>query len=251
MARQADFRVAVLDPETAVPAGLTDGEGKPTKRRFDVYRNNVTVALVEALQTAFPVLVKLLGQQNFDRLAALHARAHPPRSPLMMHYGADMPAFLEAFEPLAHLGYLPDVARLELALRRSYHAADAAALDPARLAEMPPDDLMTCTLAFAPAVELIPSTWPLFDIWRYNTVEGATKPGTAAQSVLITRPRFDPEPHPVTQAEAAWLRAIADGANLSTAQDAAAGHDPDFDLSPLLTLLIGQGALTQITTQKH
>ncbi len=250
MTRQSVFRAALLDPDRAVPEGLTDGNGHPTTKRFNVYRNNVTVALVEALRTAFPVIVKLLGDVNFDRLAPLYVRAHPPRTPLMMHYGADMPAFLEGFEPLAHIGSLPDVARLELALRRSYHAADATPLDPARLATMAPEALMVATLCLAPAVQLVPSDWPLFDIWRFNTEDGASKPQPGAQPVLITRAEFDPEPHPLDAASAAWITAVQSGAPLSDAQDAALAHDPEFDLAPLLTLLIQHGALCDITTPK-
>ncbi|MEM6759906.1 MAG: DNA-binding domain-containing protein [Pseudomonadota bacterium] len=250
MPTQQEFRAALLDPGHAVPDGLIDGAGAPTVKRFNVYRNNVTVALIEALRAAFPVLRKLLGDANFDQLAPLYARAHPPTSPLMMHYGAEMPAFLAELAPLAHIPYLADVARLELALRRSYHAADAPALPANKLAEVPPDALMHATLHLAPAVQMIPSQWPLYDIWRYNTVDGAPKPQAVAQPVLITRAEFDPTPHALTAAQAAWIAATIDGAALHAAQEAAAAIDAEFDLTPLLGLLLAQGALTDITLPK-
>ncbi|WP_147103674.1 DUF2063 domain-containing protein [Tateyamaria sp. syn59] len=247
---QAEFRAALLDPARAVPDGLTDPKGEPTSRRFAVYRNNVTVALIDALRTGFPVLCKLLGDQNFDQLARLFARAHPPTSPLMMHYGEALPAFLDDFEPLAHIAYLQDVARLELALRRAYHAADSTALDPARLGALAPDVLMQTRLHLSPAVQLVHSRWPIHDIWRYNTQADAPKPRGIAQPVLVTRAAFDPEPHALTLAQAAWLQAIVENAPLEKAVDAATAHDAEFDLGPLLTLLIQQNALTDISTPK-
>jgi len=247
---QTQFRDALLNPAAPVPDGLVDGAGAPTVKRFAVYRNNVTVALVEALRSTFPVLLKLLGDQNFDQLARLFARQHPPDSPLMMQYGAEMPLFLQGFEPLRHIGYLPDVARLELALHRSYHAADCTAFDPGELAALSPDVLMRSTLTLAPAVEVVRSPWPLFDIWRFNTVDGAEKPRAVAQGVLITRAAFDPVPHAVTPADAAWLRAIAAGDTIGAAMDAATEEDADFDLSPLLTVLVQHGAITTLTPPK-
>lgn len=248
---QSLFRTALLDPESAAPAGLQDAQGNPATKRFDVYRNNVTVALTEALRTAFPVLVKLLGDQNFDQLARVFVRAHPPNSPLMMHYGEALPSFLDDFAPLAHIGYLSDVARLELALRQSYHAADPPSFDAARLGAVSPEALMASTFLLAAPVRLVPSRWPLVDIWRFNTVEGADKPRATPQSALITRAAFDPEPHALDPAQTAWLTQVKSGATLAQAQDTACASGPDFDLTTVLSLLIQHNAIADFTTPKE
>lgn len=244
MTTQAAFRAALLDAQADVPAGLTDGAGAPAGRRYAVYRNNVAVSLTEALRTGFPVIRKLLGDENFDHIAGVYLRAHPPSSPLMMHYGQQMPEFLAGFAPLEHLGYLADMARLELALRASYHAADAPPLDGARLAGLPAEDLVRIRLRFAPAVRLIPSPWPLFDIWRFNQEPGAPKPKAGAQSVLVIRPEFDPQPLPLSPAEAEATRLLIDGQTLEHAVAAGTAEAPDFDIGALLTHLLTARALT-------
>ncbi|THH35773.1 DUF2063 domain-containing protein [Aliishimia ponticola] len=245
MTDQTEFRAALLDARQPVPDGLLDGHGGGAGKRFSVYRNNVAVSLTEALQTGFPVLRKLLGLGNFDQLAGLYLRAHPPASPLMMHYGAQMPAFLEGFAPLQHIGYLPDIARLELAIRASYHAADADPMDAAKLAAIPAETLSTARLQFAPALKLVRSPWPLFDIWRFNSEAGAPKPQAVPQPVLITRPEFDPIPAPLTLAEAECLAALLEGVRLDHALAAATGP---LDLTDLLSRLVRGQAITDIQT---
>ena len=248
MSLQATFRHALLDPGAPVPEDLRDGHGGPAGRRFSVYRNNVAVSLTEALRTAFPVLRKLLGPGTFDRLAGLYLRAHPPRSPLMMFYGADMPGFLETFAPLRHVGYLPDVARLENALRHSYHAADAAPLAADALGDLGAEKLAGARLRLAPAVGLVASNWPLFDIWRFNSEDAAPKPRAIAQPVLVTRPDYDPRPHPLSSAEALFLAAVMEGRPLSQAVELADADLPDFDPGLLLARLVADHAITDLKT---
>ncbi len=247
---QADFRAALLDPNRDVPEGLCDPQGRPAGKRFDVYRNNVVASLVEALATGFPVIEKLIGAGRFRQLAVEYSRAHPPRSPLMMHMGGDLPAFLEGFAPLAGYGYLADVARLELAMRASYHAADAAPLDPSRLAALPPEALGAARLTLAPSVRLVESRWPIVQLWRFN-MEGGPKPGAVAETALVTRPGYDPQITAIGAGDAAFLTALAAGQTIGAAADAATGRAPEFDLIALLGMLFAGQALTDITTDQE
>jgi hypothetical protein len=240
---------ALLDPARPVPEGMTDGAGRPAGRRFDVYRNNVVVSLTEALATGYPVIARLLGPQNMAGLARLYLRAHPPTSRLMADHGADFPAFLAGMPQLAHLGYLPDVARLELALRQSYHSADAAPMAAERLAALDPERLLACRVGLAPALRLVRADWPIFDIWRFNTEDGSPKPRHQAQDVLVLRPEFDPEPHLLAPGGAEFVAALQAGRALGAAGDAGLAADPAFDLAAPLALLIQGGAVISLAEE--
>ncbi|UWQ77808.1 DNA-binding domain-containing protein [Leisingera sp. S132] len=246
---QTEFTRAMMDAGQPVPDGLIDHQDQPAGRRFSVYRNNVAVSLTEAMHSAFPVIAKLLGKQNMDGLAGIFLRQHPPSSPLMMFYGEHFPAFLEGMEQLRHLGYLGDVARLELALRRAYHSADAAPVAPEALGGLTPDQLMGTRLSLAPAVQVICSPWPIHAIWRYNTEDGAPKPEPQAQDVLITRPEFDSIPQVLPSAGALWIRALMQGATIGEALEQAAAADETFDLGATLALLLQGGAITGLDSK--
>jgi len=251
MSDQTTFRTALLDPEHPVPNGLLDGAGNPAGARFSVYRNNVAVSLTEALEQTFPIIHKLIGEENFRAVAGFYLRAHPPTSPILSHYGEGFPAFLERFEPLSHLGYLPDTARLEHALVHSYHAADAPPLNPAIFSETAPDDLPSLVLKLAPSVQLLRSPWPIHGIWRFNTEDAAPQPPGEAQDVLITRPDFDPLPRLLPPGGGTFIATLTQSVPLGTATDAATAEAPDFDLASLLSLLLQDSALTEATLKDH
>jgi Putative DNA-binding domain len=242
---QETFIRALLDPVHPVPEGLVDCDARGAGRRFDVYRNNVATSLAEAICVGFPVVTRLIGQQNMNVLAGAFLRAHPPDDPVLMRYGADFPQFLAGAPQLAHLGYLPDVARLELAIRYSYHAGDADPIAPERMGDIPPEALLQASIRFAPAVHLVRSDWPIHDIWQFNTNDNAAKPQAGAQDVLITRPEFDPLVLLLPSGGGEWIQSLMQGNNIGTALDAACAKTPEFDMaSPLTLLLQGRAILS-------
>lgn len=238
---QAAFVAALMSPDAPVPPGLIDPKGRPARRRFDLYRNNVASSLVRVLQAGFPVVEKLVGHSFLAAMAGEFARAHPPTSRVMMLYGAEFPAFLSAFPPVAHLPYLPDVARLEQGLRQSYHAADRVPLSPDLLARMTPDALLSARISLAPSLVLLCSHWPVLSIWRLNQ-KGVALATQGPEDLVILRKEFDPEPLALPKGGAAVLRGLLAGQTVGQALD---GSD-DADLARLMTLLITHDAIAEI-----
>ncbi|MEL6914278.1 MAG: DNA-binding domain-containing protein [Pseudomonadota bacterium] len=242
MTSQAAFSRAVLAPDLAAPAGLSDGQGRAAGKRFDVYRNNVAVSLTEALVTGFPTVHGVVGDAFFRAMAGVFLRRHPPASALMMFYGAEMPDFLAGFAPAATLPYLPDVARIDLGLRRAYHAEDATPLA-AEALRIEPEALMAARLALAPAVHILRSAYPIHGIWQMQ--HGGPKPAARPECVLISRPDFDPKLDLLSPEAAAFLEALVEGQTLSQALDTAS-LDPATGLAPLLGLALERGVFTEL-----
>lgn len=218
-------------------------DGSQATKRFDVYRNNVAVSLSDALETAFPVIRMLVGDKFFRAMAGVYLRKHPPTSPLMMFYGDMMPKFLRRFEPAKSLPYLPDMATLELAMRHAYHAGDTDPIDAGTLGALAPEKLMGARLILTPTTTVIVSQYPIFSIYRANTVSGAPKAAMQPECLVITRPAFDPIQHLISPASAACITALDKGDPLGVAMSTAGN---DLDLGTTLGLLLGQSAVTSL-----
>src|SRR5258707_7002615 len=81
--------------------------------RYNVYRNNVTVSLIDALADIYPAVQRITGAEFFRAMARFHVRATPPTSPLLFEYGRDFPAFIEGYEYAQAMPWLADTARIE------------------------------------------------------------------------------------------------------------------------------------------
>lgn len=239
---QAQFAAALREPGLARPASLISESGE-VAARFDVYRNSVVGGLVRALAARFPAVERLVGEEFFAAMAREFVFRHPPTSPVLLEYGVTFPDFVAAFEPAAELPYLADVARLENARVRAYHAADVEPLPPPKLACASPDRLAELAFEIHPSASVLRSDHPIVAIWSMNV--GEAEVGTIerwiAEEVLVTRPRMRVETRRLAPGGAAFLQNLAAGARLGEAARAAAAEQPEFDLPAVLAEALGGG----------
>ncbi len=243
------FAAGLLNPSAPVP---DDIKGR-SPRRYSVYRNNVTVGLMRAMEANFPVVRRLLGEQYFSGLAREFVQQHPPASPLMFHYGDRFPAYLEAEEDLRGFAYLGDVARLEQQVRLSYHEADVTPLAAQCLAAMAEEELFDAVLTPHPATAILASRFGIHAIYMANQSgeAGRVNGQLQAQSVLVTRPSFDVELRLLDAAQLCFFRQLTAGESLGEAADSAAEVQADFDLTHSLGLLLVSGAFQSIHSKKE
>lgn len=242
------FAPALLDPMRAAPPVVTGPNGRAAGKRYDVYRNNVTVSLIDALAAIYPAVQRITGTDFFRAMARFHVRESPPTSPLLFEYGRGFPDFIAQYEHAQIMPWLADVARLERAWLDAYHAHDAAPLAPAQLAAIAPERLGDLVLTPHPAMRIVRSQFSAVTIFAANhdTSPVGRIDASAAEDALITRAEFDVVVRHLPPGGAVFATSLMSGRPLggaaAVALDAAAG----FDIAANIAGLIEAGAFTSI-----
>lgn len=239
---------ALFDPQTPSPEGLTIWNGSDPAIRFAVYRNNVMASLIEALAENCPVLVMQLGDEFFRAMAAEFIRQKPPSSPVLVGYGAALPAWIESFPPLAQWPWLADLVRLELLFLVSLHAAEGYVQGDQTLSEQ--SELAMTVVTLDPSVNTFNSPYAVFSLWashqQDNTEPEPVDPFQAEQ-VLMFRVYDDVRIAPISLAESVFIDALKRGSRLAEAMMAATTCDDRFEPVPLLALLYQHNLILSLT----
>ena len=236
---QSNFARALCDRELPVPPGVVAHNSERPQERFAVYRNNMMVSLTSALETRFSATRKIVGEEFFMAAARQFVVAQPPRSPIMMFYGDEFPSFLTDFEPARSVPYIADVARLEAARTRAYHAADASPLTRDMLAATRPDALAEMRFTLHPSLEIVSSPYPIVTIFAMNSgeIELAPIADWLGEEALVVRPEYQVEVRRLSLGARIFLQSLTDKNPLREAAGAALAADTSFDLAENLAAL--------------
>jgi len=216
---ETSFAEALLGAEPTLPPGIAAHTAAVPAQRFAVYRNNVMASLAAALARRYPVIERLVGGEFFG-----------------------------AFGPARQLPYLADVARLEAARTRAYHAEDATPLGADGFAALDAEALGDIRLQLHPSAAILRSPFPIVTIWAMNSGELEPRPIEIGQGedALVVRPRLDVEIRALPPGGAAFLQSLADGLPLRDAIGVALADHSGFDLTGNLAGLIGSGVVSAI-----
>jgi hypothetical protein len=243
----ANFVEALLDPEKPSPVAMNRGDGPSAERRFGVYRNNVVVSLIDALEARFPVSLRLVGSAFFRGAAKIFVRQSPPKSPVLAEYGDAFPAFLEGFEPVRAPPYLADVARLEMAVGASYHASNATPLATNAMAAIPTERLGDAVFSLHPSLRLLTSPYPIVSIWRMNVIGDASLiVQETAEDAMVVRPECAVSVSILPKGGYFFVQRLAQGQTLACAANGALMDCGALDLAGVLEMLIARQAVVAV-----
>jgi hypothetical protein len=241
----ADFAAALANPAASAPAGTVGRLALPDSSRFSVYRNNVAIGLIAALEARYPVTRRIVGDAVFRAMARSLAHARKPRSPVIIAYGDDFPDFISNAAEELDLPYLVDVARLENAWVEAYHAEDAKVAVIDDLLAIPSDELPEARVELHPAARLLRFATPAASIWAARQGDAPPCPPEhwQGEDALVVRPEADVSVHILPPDGYAFAARLRDGATLADA--AGALSNPDA-FGAHVVGLIGAGAIASI-----
>ncbi len=214
------------------------------QRRVEIYRHNVRSNLRGALQAVYPVVLNLVGEAFFNEAADQYARAHPSHCGDLNQFGEQFAHFLAHYAHAAELVYLTDVARLEWAWHQAFHAADAQALNPARLGSLAPEEYGALRFKLAPAARVLFIEYPALRIWEVNQTEYAGDMSvdlhSGGEHLLVARNGYTPSITSITLGEYVLLDGLQHGMTLEQiSQSEGITQEEDFLSRALQTFVLG------------
>lgn len=218
---------------------------------FAVCRNTVAKACLDALAANFPVVLRLVGEDWFQGMAAAYLQAQPPQDGRLLLYGQGLPAFAVQWAPDRGAPYLGGVAQLDRYWTEAHTSADAEPVSADDLAALPADALTATHLRPHPATRW---AWfdemPVYSLWRCHRESPLADPLLGdipwqGEGALLTRPDGTVLWAPLSRGGVCFLAACSAGHCLGEAAAEAAMAEPGLDLAALLALCLSQGALTK------
>lgn len=140
---QTEFQNHLIRPErTAILKHIAGTAQADAETRLGIYAEAYRLRLIEALDTDFPVLHALLGDDEFERMARAYIDAHPSRHFSIRWFGQHLSDFLRATAPYREHPAVGEMAAFEWTMTLAFDAAD----DP--------------LLALDAMAAVLPASWP-------------------------------------------------------------------------------------------
>ncbi len=168
---QDDFQRYLLQGDAGIEAHVVGTARVPVATRLGIYGGAYGARLTEALQINFPALAQLLGEGDFEELAAAYVRAHDSCFASIRYYGHELPAFLIREPAYAEVPLLAELARWEWAMTETFDAADAQPLGAEAMAQVPPEEWAELRFEWHPSVRRLQLLWNVPQLWKAITKE--------------------------------------------------------------------------------
>lgn len=155
----------LLKGDASIEAHVRGTERVPVETRLRIYGDAYRARLIEALESNFPMLAKLLGPEDFATVAHDYISGHDSHFFSIRYYGHELAQFLATAPDYSDLGLLAELARWEWAMTETFDAADAEPLTVEALSSVPPHQWAGLKFDWHPSVRVLKLRWNAPQIW--------------------------------------------------------------------------------------
>ena len=224
---QRDFQEFLLRQAPGIVDHVAGTERVPISTRLGIYSGGYRSRLVEALQTNYPALSRLIGERDFAQLASEYIAAHDSRHFSIRYYGDALAECLATDVRYRPVPLLAELAQWEWTMTEVFDAADAAPIGIAALAHKAPDDWAALRFVFHPSVRVLSLAWNTPQIWK-ALIEENEKPqarlGREPTSWLLWRRELQELYRPLTLPEEDALATARAGDSFGDVCEATCRH---------------------------
>jgi hypothetical protein len=178
-----DFQSFLLTGSAEIEKRVVGTQRVPIATRLAIYGDGYRSRLIETLQSHYPVLLALLGEESFEVLGQTYVQAHDSSFASIRFYGGELDALLAAHPDYASKPWLAELARFEWAMNAVFDAADALSVEVQELGQVPPENWAGLGFDLHPAVRRLDLAWNAPALWRALT-DGLAPPAPAAQEPI-------------------------------------------------------------------
>ena len=164
-----DFQSYLLRGAAEIEKSVVGTTRVPIATRLAIYGDAYRLRLIETLQSHYPALFALLGEEEFSALGNSYVQAHDSTFASIRYYGAALDALLATAPRYASRPWMAELARFEWAMTEVFDAADASPITVEVLSAVAPQDWARLGFAFDASVRCLELTWNAPAFWRALT----------------------------------------------------------------------------------
>lgn len=252
-------------------------EGSRSASFLSVYRNGFIRASTSALESNFPSLVKLWGEDYFSQVASAYVSVQPPSSATLIGYGfkasanttvdAPVDAEVDATAPstlsfveflqknfsevIAEYPYVPDICQLDQAWLEALNENGESFLTLSVVQEMIAQgkDLGELSLSLVDSSRVVDLEFELFELWgqlRFGELSEDQNIELTKydNSVIFWQRELQVQAKPLSEIEAVFMQSLKQTSDFGTATNKATAADENFDVSTIFAELLNAHLLT-------
>jgi hypothetical protein len=154
------------DKDENIGAEMISTANATVSKRLAIYQDAYFTRLLDSLKQDYPVLLALIGDDDFEKLGHAYIQANPSSHRSIRWFGETFSQFIAARKQKPHLSWQIEMANFEWSIMLSFDAEDAPIFPLEKMAEVPYEDWSRLRFTLHPSMQHLNLVWNTVALWN-------------------------------------------------------------------------------------